>query len=252
MKTTLDEYIRTSFVEATRRAIDALADLARYSQSGSPPFSQVHGLQRYIDELKSELTLEEAIQKARGAREHILMDVTLQSDAWDGAPTETVSEAREAWKDFMRYLKLARKSVLADPSRTLTYREPKPSTLSDEPTPKTIHFKRSIGEVYYRTIGQKRWRKWKDAKEEVTLFSGHQYQLRVSPSTLPFRSPKDILAEVDLDVFEEIVIPARISSRDYYEQATSGRFWIEGFLEKVREEYQQELKCRKLGSILQT
>ena len=53
-----------------------------------------------------------------------------------------------------------------------------------------------------------------------------------------------MLAGIDLDAFEEIVIPARISSRDYYEQATSGRFWIEGFLEKVREEYQKELQTR--------
>ena len=98
--------------------------------------------------------------------------------------------------------------------------------------------------MYYRTIGQKRWRKWKNATEEVALFSGRQYQLRVSSSFLPFASPKEILAGVDLDAFEEIVIPARISSRDYFEQATSGRFWIEGFLEKVRDEYQKELRTR--------
>ena len=53
MKTTLDEYIRASFMEATKRAIDTLAELARYNQSDSPPFSQVHGLQRYIDELRA-------------------------------------------------------------------------------------------------------------------------------------------------------------------------------------------------------
>ena len=107
---------------------------------------------------------------------------------------------------------------------------------------RTIRFEHLIGEVHYRTIGQKRWRKWKDAAEEVALFAGQQYQLRVSPSTLPFRSPKDVLAGVDLDAFEEIVIPARISSRDYFEQATSGRFWIEAFLERTGEEYQRELE----------
>jgi hypothetical protein len=146
----------------------------------------------------------------------------------------------EGEKDFISY---QRRSVLATTSRTLTHPKGQP-TLPADATKRTIRFELSIGEVYYRTVGQKRWRKWKDAMEEVELFSGYQYQLRVSPSSLPFASPKDTLAEVDLDVFEEVVIPARISSRDYYEQATSGRFWIEGFLEKVREEYQQELKTR--------
>ena len=66
--------------------------------------------------LKGELTEEDAVQKAGGAvvcKSHILMDATLQSEAWDGAPMEVIFEARAAWKDFKAYLKLAGKSVLA-------------------------------------------------------------------------------------------------------------------------------------------
>ena len=109
MKSTLDEYIRASFVEATKRATDALMDLSRYNHSDSPPFSQVHGLQRTLSELNGDLALEKAIMIAGGA-EHtdgILMDRTLPSEAWDGVPIEVISEAREAWKDFIGYLKLS-------------------------------------------------------------------------------------------------------------------------------------------------
>ena len=110
MKQSLDEYIRASFIEASNMAMRALADLAGYNHSDSPPFSQVHGLQRYIDELQNELTEDEAAKRVGVRFERmaaILMDVS-QSDAWDGAPVEVVREAREAWKDFVAYLKLSK------------------------------------------------------------------------------------------------------------------------------------------------
>jgi hypothetical protein len=80
------------------------------------------------------------------------------------------------------------------------------------------------------------------AQGEILLDDDFDYRISLSPGALILADLVELLKDLDCDLFKEIEIPVRISGRDYFEQAVSGRFWVDSFLLGMQKKYKERLK----------
>jgi hypothetical protein len=112
-----------------------------------------------------------------------------------------------------------------------------------------IAFSKQVGIIYRRESGKVRWRKWGEAKGNLELAHGFEYQLRITSLYFPLTSYIDLLKGVDLDAFVEVVIPQRVSSKDLMNDAVSGTYFIADFTKNQVARYTSGLKTSARISI---
>jgi hypothetical protein len=103
--------------------------------------------------------------------------------------------------------------------------------------------KRTIGRLYERRAGRLRWIPWRDARGEVRLEAGKEYQLRLSSETYGAAHLAECLAPIDHDLLDEVQIHFRVSRKDYWDQILSGP-WLKEVLRERELEIRQHFRTR--------
>lgn len=100
----------------------------------------------------------------------------------------------------------------------------------------------SIGRLYRRPAGRRRWTPWCGAKGEVLLQPGTEYQLRLSSAI--YRPPDlaRVLASVDHDELDEIQLHFRVR-QDLWFQILFGP-WQQQLLHEWEQEIRQHFRTR--------
>ena len=116
----------------------------------------------------------------------------------------------------------------------------------DEAREQAISFPddRSLGSLYSRKVGGKRWIKCADARGRVLLDCGRRYRLKI---VRPVYGPEDamrLLDGVDCDQLEELDVSVPIAGKDLFDQALTGTRWVDEVLAKTHAELVNGLKTR--------
>jgi hypothetical protein len=100
---------------------------------------------------------------------------------------------------------------------------------------------RSIGDLFVRPRGRKRWAKFGGVMGRVALDPANEYKLRLSACLFAPRQCLSILEGVACDLLVEIEAPLLVSKRDWFSQAVDGVDWLRQAIERERAAIQAEL-----------
>jgi hypothetical protein len=114
----------------------------------------------------------------------------------------------------------------------------------------TINFPRKAGMLYSRKAGKIRWRKYAKAEGFLDLEQGIEYRLKMNPIGWGDAPAAMQLPLAEIDRLVEIVVPIRVSSRDYMDQAISGNNWLIDWLKKAEIELQAALKTKAIIKVV--
>jgi hypothetical protein len=108
----------------------------------------------------------------------------------------------------------------------------------------------SLGQLYARRYGRKRWRKLGDARGRIALEPDSEYKLRLSNFVFVPESIVRSLAGVNCDLLTEIEIPVQVPEKDWWDQAVCGDSWLQRLVE--REKAQVRAALRTLARLVFT
>lgn len=101
---------------------------------------------------------------------------------------------------------------------------------------------RSLGYLYSRKSGGKRWIRCADARGRVVLDCGRRYRLKIIRPVYGAEDAMRLLDGVDCDQLEELEVSVPIRSKDFFDQAVTGTGWVDKVLAKEQTELANGLK----------
>ena len=116
---------------------------------------------------------------------------------------------------------------------------------------RTISFPedKSIGTIYSRPSGAKRWTRFAEARGQVLLDDGKEFRLKIARPVYGASAAAALLQTVNCDRFLEIEVSVPVSSKDYADQAVSGSRWIDALLIDTRNQL-SDILCTTAHVIL--
>lgn len=93
---------------------------------------------------------------------------------------------------------------------------------------------KSIGTIYSRKNGTKRWRRFAEAQGNVLLADGQEFRLKITSPVYGASAAATLLEKVNCDRFLEIEVSVPVSSKDYADQAISGSPWVDALITDTR------------------
>ncbi len=114
----------------------------------------------------------------------------------------------------------------------------------DKPCERVIVFPddRSLGNLYSRKADGKRWLRCADARGRVVLDPERRYRLKITRLVYGATDAIRLLDGVDCDQLEEIQASVPIPSKDYWDQAVSGVFYLDEIVVKEQAQLAKALK----------
>jgi hypothetical protein len=103
---------------------------------------------------------------------------------------------------------------------------------------------RSLGSLYSRKVGRKRWIKCAHARGRVLLDCGRRYRLKIIRPVFGAQDATRLLDGVDCDQLEELEVSVPIAGKDLFDQALTETRWVDEVLAKAHAELVNGLKTR--------
>lgn len=116
--------------------------------------------------------------------------------------------------------------------------------MDDEAREQAISFPddRSLGYLYSRKVGGKRWIKCADARGRVLLDCGRRYRLKIIRLVYGPEDAMRLLDGVDCDQLEEIEVSMPVGKGSLFDQVATQTWWVDKVLAKTRAELVNGLK----------